>query len=76
MLDDDFLGINDRREIDRLIPLNEMSEIAHELLSMAFPDSQPKFPYGTNCKFAQLWFMFHVEQLRESADEVKTFRNG
>ena len=76
MLDDDFLGINDRREIDRLIPLNEMSEIAHELLSMAFLESQLKFLYGTNREFAQFWFMFYVEQLRESADEVKTFRNG
>ena len=76
MLDDDFLGINDRREIDRLIPLNEMSEIAHELFSLAFPESQPKFPYGTNREFAQFWFMFHVEQLLESPDEVKTFRNG
>ena len=73
MLDDDFLGIDDRREIDRLIPLNEMSEVAHELLCMDFPDCQPKFPYGTNREFAQFWFMFHVEQLRESADEVKTF---
>jgi hypothetical protein len=53
-----------------------MSEIAHELLGMAFPDSQPKFPYGTNREFAQFLFMFHVEQLRESADEVKTFQNG
>ena len=76
MLDDDFLGIDDRREIDRLIPFNEMSEVVHELLSMAFSDSQPKVPYGTNREFAQFWFMFHVEQLRESSDEVKTFRNG
>ena len=45
MLDDDFFGINDRREIDPLIPLNEMSEVTHELLRMAFPDSQSKFPY-------------------------------
>ena len=75
MLDDDFLRIDDRREIDRLIPFNEMSEIAHELLGMAFLDSQTKFLYGTDRKFAQFWFMFHVEQLRESADEVKTFRN-
>ena len=76
MLDDDFLGIDDRREIDRLIPLNQMSEITHELLGLAIHDRQPKFPYGTNCEFAQFWFMFHVEQLRESADEVKTFLNG
>ena len=76
MLDDDFLGIDDRREIDRFIPFNEMSEIAHELLDMVFPDCQPKFLYGTNREFAQFWFMFHVEQLRESADEVKTFLNG
>ena len=59
-----------------LIPLNEMSEIAHELLGLVFPDCQPKFLYGTNREFAQFWFMFHVEQLRESADEVKTFLNG
>ena len=76
MLDDDFLGIDDCREIDRLIPLNQMSEIAHELLSLSIHDRQPKFPYGANCEFAQFWFMFHVEQLRESADEVKTFWNG
>ena len=76
MLDDDFLGIDDRREIDRFIPFIEMSEIAHELLDMVFPDCQPKFLYGTNREFAQFWFMFHVEQLRESAEEVKTFLNG
>ena len=75
MPDDDFLGIYDRREIDRLIPLNEMSEVAHELFRMDFPYCQPKFSYGINREFAQFWFMFHVEQLRESADEVKTFRN-
>ena len=76
MLDDNFLGIIDRREINRFIPLNEMGEVAHELLRMAFPDSQSKFPYRTNHEFAQFWFMFHVEQLRESTYEVKTFRNG
>ena len=75
MLDDDFLWIDDRREIDLFIPLNEVSEIAHELLGMAFSDSQPKFPYITNREFAQFLFMFHVEQLREPEDEVKTFRN-
>ena len=41
MLDDDFLRIDDRREIDRLIPLNQVSEIPHELLSLAISDSQP-----------------------------------
>jgi hypothetical protein len=76
VFDDDFIGIDDRREIDRFIPFNEMSEIAHELLDMVFPDCQPKFLYGTNHEFAQFWFMFHVEHLRESADEVKTFLNG
>ena len=75
MLDDDFLGINDRRKIDRLIPHNEMSEVAHELFRMDFPDCQPKFLYRTNREFAQFLFMFHVEQLREPEDEVKTFRN-
>jgi hypothetical protein len=53
-----------------------VSEIAHELLGLVISDSQPKFPYGVNREFAQFWFMFHVEQLRESADEVKTFQNG
>ena len=76
MFDDDFLGIDDCREVDRLIPLSEMSEIAHELLGLTISDSQLKFPYGTNCEFAQFCFMFHVEQLRESADEVKTFLHG
>ena len=76
MLDDDFLGIDDRREIDRFIPLNQMREIAHELLSLVLPDGQSKIPCGTNHEFAQFTLMFHVEQLRESADEVKTFRSG
>jgi hypothetical protein len=48
-----------------------MSEVAHELLRMVFFDCQPKFPYGVDREFAQFLFMFHVEQLRESADEVK-----
>jgi hypothetical protein len=53
-----------------------MSKIAHELLSLAIPDSQPNFLYGTNRELAQFLFMFHVEQLRDSADEVKTFLHG
>ena len=72
MLDDDFLWIDDCCEIDGFIPLNDMSEIAHKLLRMVFSDGQPKFPYGVDREFAQFLFMFHVEQLRESADEVKT----
>jgi hypothetical protein len=36
-------------------------------------NGQPKLPYGTNREFTQFLFMFHVEQLRESAGEVKTF---
>ena len=72
MLDDDFLWIDDCCEIDGFIPLNEMSEVAHKLLRMAFSDCQPKFPYRVDREFAQFLFMFHVEQLRESADEVKT----
>ncbi len=74
MFDDYFFRIDNRREIDRLIPLNEMSKIAHELIRMDFRDCQPKFLYGANREFAQFLFMFHVEQLRESADEVKTFQ--
>ena len=73
MLDDDFPWIDDRCEIDRLIPFNEMSEIAHKLLRMDVCSGQPKLPYGSNREFTQFLFMFHVEQLRESADEVKTF---
>ena len=65
MLDDDFLGIEDRREIDCLIPLNEMSQVAYELLRMDLLYCQSEFPYGTNREFAQFRFMFHVEQLRE-----------
>jgi len=45
MLDDDFLGFDNRREIDRLIPLNEMSEVADELFHVGFPDSQPELRY-------------------------------
>ena len=51
MLDDDFLGIDDRSEIDLLIPLSQMSEIAHELLGLTIHDSQPKFPYGASSEF-------------------------
>lgn len=54
MFDDYFLRVDDRRKIDRRIPLNEMSEIAHELVRMDFPDCQPKILYGTNGEFAQL----------------------
>jgi hypothetical protein len=71
MLDDDFLWIDDCCEVDGLIPFNEMSEIAHKLLRMVFSDGQSKFRHGVDREFAQFLFMFHVEQLRESADEVK-----
>ena len=73
MLDDDFLGIDNRREIDPLIPFNEISEIVYELLCMDLLDCQPKSPCRANREFSQFLLMFHVEQLRESADEVKTF---
>jgi hypothetical protein len=53
-----------------------MGEIVHELFGMAFSDRQSKFPYSTNREFSEFLFMFHVEQLRESDNEVKTFRNG
>ncbi len=76
MLDDDFLGIDDRREIDRLVPLNEVRKVAHELLSLVLPDGQSNIHRRTNHEFVQFSLMFHVEQLRESADEVKTFRSG
>ena len=75
MLDDDFFGINNRREIDRLIPFNEVSEIVYEMLCMDFLICQPKFPCRANREFSQFLFMFHVEQLREPADEVKPFWN-
>ena len=75
MLDDDFLRIDDRREIDCLIPFNEMSEIANEIICMDSADCQPKFSCRVNREFVQFQFMFHVERLRESADEVKIFRN-
>ena len=75
MFDDYFFRIDDRREVDRLIPLNEMRKIAHEMIRMNFLDCEPKFLYGTNREFAQFMFMFHVEQLRESVDEVKTFQS-
>jgi len=76
VFDDDFLGIDDCREIDRLVPLNEVRKVAHELLSLALPDGQSNLHRGTNHEFLQFWLMFHVEQLRESTDEVKTFRSG
>ena len=75
MLDDDFIRVDDGREINRLIPLNEMAEIAHELLRMGFVDSQSKFRYRINNECAQFKLMFHVEQLNESVEEVKTFRD-
>ena len=76
MLDDDFLGIGDRREIDRLVPLNDLRKVAHELFSLVLPDGQSYIHRGTNHEFVQFPPMFHVEQLRESANEVKTFRSG
>ena len=75
MLDDYFFRLDDPREIDDFIPLKEMSEIAHELFDMAVRDYQPKLACSANREFAQFRFMFHVEQLRESADEVKAFWN-
>ena len=73
MFNDDFLGIDNGGEINGLVPLNEMRKIAHEFFGMILLDSQPKLPYRANREFAQFLFMFHVEQLRESTAEVKTF---
>ena len=75
MLDDNFLGVDDRGEIDRLIPLKEVSEIPHKMLHMNFFDGKSKLSYAGDHEFAQFLFMFHVEQLRESAIQVNTFCN-
>jgi hypothetical protein len=53
-----------------------MSKVTNKLLSVTFADCQPKFLRRANHELAQLMFMFHVEQLRESKGEVKTFWNG
>ena len=76
MLGNYFFRVDDRREIYCLIPRNEMSKIANKLLSVTFADCQPKFQCRVNHELAQFMFMFHVEQLRESEGEVKTFWNG
>lgn len=39
MFDDNFARLDDRSEINRLIPLNELSKIAYELPSLGIPDS-------------------------------------
>lgn len=74
MLDDDFIGVNDSCEVSGLIPLNEMGEVSQELLRLGLFDYQSEILCGTNNEFAQFKLMFHVEQLRESAGEVKTFQ--
>ena len=75
MFDDDFIGVNDRRKVNHPIPFNEMAEISKELLCTGFVDCQSKFRYRINSECAQFKLMFHVEQLNESAEEVKTFRD-
>jgi len=75
MFDNYFFRIDDCREIDCFIPCNEMTKIANELLGVAFANCYPKFLCRANDEFAQFTFMFHVEQLRESEGEVKTFWN-
>ncbi len=76
MLGNYFFRIGDRCEIYCLIPRNEMSEITSKLLCVTFADCQSKFLCRANHELAQFMFMFHVEQLRESDGEVKTFWNG
>ena len=65
MFDDYFFRVDDRREIDRLIPLNEMSKIAHELIRMGFRDCQPKFLYG-----ASTWNNYVNQQMRSRHSRV------
>ena len=69
MFDYDFLGVSDRREIDRFIPLNEMSEIAHELLCMDLPRRQPKLPSERIVRFrnsssCSTWNNYVNQQMR------------
>ena len=73
MFDNNFIGINDSRKVNSLIPLNKVCEISEKLFRLGFFDDQTNFLCRTDDEFVQFRMMFHVEQLRESADEVKIF---
>ena len=71
MLADDFIGIRDAREIDCLIPLNQLQEINEKLPDLLFGEFDTESVGRCNKELAQSTLMFHVEQLREMTKEVK-----
>ena len=71
MLADDFKWVRDAREIDRLVPREQLRQISQELTGLLFGETDAE-PAGRRDKeLAQGTLMFHVEQLREMRKEVK-----
>src|SRR5262245_11711003 len=76
MLADDLIGIGDARQIDRLIPRQQLGQIREKLTGLFFGETDAKFVCGREKELAQDTLMFHVEQLREMRKEVKPLRGG
>lgn len=66
MLAYDFKRIRNSRQIRDFIPLEKLREVGHELVYLFLNQTQAKFLGRMNKKIAQLTFLFHVEQLRET----------
>ncbi len=76
MLADDFIWIRDAGQIRGSVPLKQLGQIEHELLYLFLGETQIQFAGRTSKKLPQLTLMFHVEQLREMQQEVKSSLRG
>ncbi len=59
-------------EIYGFIPPGEVREVAQELCDLVIGESYADFLRATDKKLLQFLPLFHVEQLRESPEEVKS----
>lgn len=71
MFADNFKWIGDARKVDCPIPFKELRQIEEKMLSLLVGEVEAELMCGCNKELAQRTLMFHVEQLRETPQEVK-----
>lgn len=73
MLADNLMGICNACEIRRSIPREQMRKVNQELSGLLVGETDAQPLGGCDKELAKGTLMFHVEQLRETAQEVKGF---
>ena len=71
MFDDNFKWIGDARKVNRPIPFKKLRQIDEKPLNLLVGEVEIELMCGCKKELAQSTLMFHVEQLRETPQEVK-----